>query len=227
MAQDPRAPSSLQATGCDVFTLKIELLPLGCFDPSFGFFDVLLLQTLGTIGVALLLVWVWRNYRIRGGCCCGNGVIKSDETDEKGSVAGEVDDNRDHEAQSLQEQLLSPHPPAVHSWSCLCFWASIEDMPTRSEYASYAITFVKLVLPVVSLEIAQAFRCSLYHTGGGNTKEYLVADYAINCRSRHYNAVEIYAFAMTCLLPVGMPILGLVALWRLRCDDERRTETRQ
>ena len=51
----------------DVLNLKIDLVPMGCFDPAFGYFGVLMLQTLGVIGIALVL-FLWRNIRIRAGC---------------------------------------------------------------------------------------------------------------------------------------------------------------
>ena len=83
-------------------------------------------------------------------------------------------------------------------------------------YARYGVTFVKLVLPVVSLEMAQAFQCKTYDYGHGKSQTYLTSDYTVNCEESKYAVIKTYAIVMTFILPVGMPILALVALYRLR-----------
>lgn len=83
-------------------------------------------------------------------------------------------------------------------------------------YARYGVTFVKLVLPVVSLEIAQAFQCKPYDYGYEHEKWWLTSDYTVDCDTTKYTIIKIYAIIMTCIFPVGMPILALVELYRLR-----------
>ena len=181
---------------------------MGCFDPAFGYFGVLIMQSLGVIGIAMVLMFLWRNIRIRVGCGGGGGGAKDDPD-------SRVDE---HTEELLEEEL--PRPPSTYvcrAFKRSCFWVSIQDMEMRCDiYAKYGVMFVKLVLPVVSLEIAQAFQCKTYDYGYGNSKTWLTSDYTVNCHTTKYLAIKIYAMIMTCILPVGMPLLALRELYRLR-----------
>ena len=222
----------------DVFTLKLTLVPMDCFDRKFGFFGVLIMQTLGVIGIALILMFLWANIRIRAGC---------GEADPGDDVYTKLEDH----AQEVPGE--GPRHPAYVFRACkrTWFWVIVERRRQLPVYARYGVTFVKLVLPVVSYGIAQAFQCKRYdygyeilnndqtgnrtahssspHCDGDNDDDYcemekkwLVVDYTVNCHSHQYvYGIMIYAIVMGCLLPIGMPIAALVALYRLRFDSKR------
>ena len=196
----------------DVLNLKIDLVPMGCFDPAFGYFGVLLLQTLSVLGIALVLTFLWRNIRIRAGC--GSRTTTNLGDDDGRAKADEP------EAELLDEPREDrPRPRAYvcRAFKRPCLWMTVQDMQTRQTmYARYGVTFVKLVLPVVSLEMAQAFQCKTYDYGHEKSQTYLTSDYTVNCEESKYAVIKTYAIVMTLILPVGMPILALVALYRLR-----------
>ena len=102
-----------------------------------------------------------------------------------------------------------------------------EQKPRRPEYSRFGVTFLKLVLPVVSLEIGLAFHCDQYDVGGGKTKEYLVSDRSVDCNSPYYAVIQAYAIVMALLLPIGLPLFALVGLYRLHKRRQRRKRQRQ
>ena len=144
---------------------------MGCFDPAFGYFGVLMLQTLGVIGIAMMLMFLWRNIRIRVGC----GGMNVDEDDDHPKADGEpglFDEPR--------EEISRPRAYICRAFNCKCFWVTLQDMQTRRHmYARYGVTFVKLVLPVVSLEIAQAFQCKTYDYGYDKSRMWLTEMVAV------------------------------------------------
>ncbi len=195
----------------DVLSLKIDLVPMGCFDPAFGYFGVLIMQTLGVIGIAMVLMFLWRNIRIRVGCGGMNddGHAKIDDHSKADDEPGLIDEPR--------EEIPRPRAYVCRAFKRKCFWVSLQDMQTRRHmYARYGVTFIKLVLPVVSLKIAQAFQCKTYDYGYNKSKTWLTGDYTVDCHKTKHTIIKIYAIIMTCILPVGMPILALVELYRLR-----------
>jgi hypothetical protein len=227
----------------DVFTLKLTLMPMDCFAPTFGYFGVLIMQTLGVIGIALILVFLWSNIRIRAGC---------GEANTGDDVYTKLEDH----AQEVPEK--GPWPPAYvfRAFKRAWFWVTVEKQTQLPVYARYGVTFMKLVLPVVSYGIAQAFRCHRYDYGyvpyevndeewdqTGNSTEHsnqpncddgyceskrkwLIADYTVDCKSPYYkHYIMPYAIAMGCILPIGMPILALIALYRLRFHSKRTEST--
>jgi hypothetical protein len=170
-------------------TLKITLIPLGCFDAALGYFDVLLLQTLGAFGVAAVFALLWRNQRIR----CGRGLDPTNQCDELQVAEDQPHDLNDDRRRSTnasgQDPVFKPPPnemtpPSRFSRAVGCSWfmVRIETMPARRpHFARYGIIFMKLILPVVSVEIAQAFSCYRFNFGGGHHEKYLLADFNVNC----------------------------------------------
>ena len=102
--------------------------------------------------------------------------------------------------------------------------AGIERPTRRIVFATCGITFIKLILPAVSLVIAQAFRCNVFDYGMEESHQYLESDYSINCASEKYSFIWVYAVIMTLVFPIGMPLLALLGLYRSQRRINERKE---
>ena len=83
------------------------------------------------------------------------------------------------------------------------------ERPRRHCVCNVRCNLHKLILPAVSLVIAQAFRCNVFDYGMEESHQYLESDYSINCASEKYSFIWVYAVIMTLVFPIGMPLFLL------------------
>lgn len=82
----------------------------------------------------------------------------------------------------------------------------------RHKHLSAVLLLTYLVYSSVSSTLFQMFACEDLDDG----KEYLRADYRIECTSAKHKALQLYAGFMIALYPVGIPLFYSVLLFRYR-----------
>lgn len=93
-----------------------------------------------------------------------------------------------------------------------CRGSSIALRRVRHKHVSMALLVTFLVYSSVSAAVFQTFACE--HLADG--KEYLRADYRIECDSSRHKALQVYAAIMIFVYPVGIPLLYAILLYRNR-----------
>ena len=101
--------------------------------------------------------------------------------------------------------------------------------PRRPEYARWGVVFIKLVLPVVSLEIGLEFHCHSFDYGPSRSRSFLVSDYSVDCDGGSYRAHR--ALAVVCVVVYVVSIPGAIfgVMWTHRramadADDPQHLE---
>ena len=78
----------------------------------------------------------------------------------------------------------------------------------------------------VSTTICKSFHCTEFDDGTDTKRRYLTADMSVDCSSKIYTSITIYAGAMLALLPFGVPLAMHLVLWmNKRAIEGRVTRT--
>mmetsp|Transcript_55334 Transcript_55334/g.152333 ORF Transcript_55334/g.152333 Transcript_55334/m.152333 type:complete len:600 (+) Transcript_55334:1277-3076(+) len=93
--------------------------------------------------------------------------------------------------------------------------------PKVARVLGYFMQAILLVLPTISRRICQTFRCSEY-----DDQRLLDMDLEINCSSKEYEVMLIYAWLMVLCYPLGISLALYAWLWsfRNRLDPKAKAE---
>ncbi|CAN0460998.1 unnamed protein product, partial [Scytosiphon promiscuus] len=75
-----------------------------------------------------------------------------------------------------------------------------------------ALLMTFLIYSSVSSTVFRMFACETVDGG----KEYLRADYTIECTTDKHKALQVYAWFMIMVYPVGIPVLYAIILFKHR-----------
>ena len=113
--------------------------------------------------------------------------------------------------------------------------------PDPNVHLRRLVNFVKMFLPMITRTLFQALSCATYEGGAKGAVTVLFVDHAVNCNSAPYSSMRAYALVsgstcthtsplltpspipphpqfMIAALPVGLSLVALVGLWRLRSN---------
>ena len=90
----------------------------------------------------------------------------------------------------------------------------------KSTYASLFLLLVYIILPGVSLIIFRSFTCIDVDPSNvtGEYSKYLIADMSIRCDTSKYTYIVIWASISIILFPVGIPLMFLTLLSKVKTD---------
>ena len=86
------------------------------------------------------------------------------------------------------------------------------DLRLFNTCVAISLLVVYVFLPAASRIIFGAFYCEPFDDGG----RFLASDYSIDCREEKYKTMRIFAILMTCIWPVGVPLMFGVILFMNR-----------
>ena len=86
----------------------------------------------------------------------------------------------------------------------------------RTTAVASLLTFLVMILPVVSKRVCQSFRCASFDGGDDDDYLYLAADLSIDCHGERYAIMTSFAAVMILVFPIGMPSILAIMLWKRR-----------